>query len=121
MLTIFPADPRIRAIIKDVASWTKQAPPNDDKPLYIHSICRVMNHALSSVGVKFAYEEPKERRPKAYRVFLESGLPRFLASELSATLGYSQWVAFFSIAKHTCSRRCRDGGVGVLSKRLLSG
>ena len=109
VLTIFPADPRIRAIIKDVASWTKQAPPNDDKPLYIHSICRVMNHALSSVGVKFAYEEPKERRPKAYRVFLESGLPRFLASELSATLGYSQWVAFFSIAKHTCSRRCREG------------
>ena len=79
------------------------------RTLYIHSICRVMNHALSSVGVKFAYEEPKERRPKAYRVFLESGLPRFLASELSATLGYSQWVAFFSIAKHTCSRRCREG------------
>ena len=111
VLTIFPADPRIRTIVNDVATWTKQVPPNDDKPLYIHSICRVMNHALSSVGVKFAYEDPRERRPKAYRVFLESGLPRFLASELSATLGYSQWVAFFSIAKHTCSRRCREGMV----------
>ena len=107
-IIISPADPACCKTIKDIASWTKQAMPNDAKPR-ISTVCRVMNHALGGSGVTFDYEKSKKRRPKAYRVFLQSRLPDFLASELSASLGYSQWATFFSIAKHKCSRRCREG------------